>query len=50
MTEREKNGLICFSDIFFGKWKLLILYELADGLNGQRTSGHKSKYFRKGFD
>ena len=31
MTEREKNGLICFSDIFFGKWKLLILYELADG-------------------
>lgn len=31
MTEKEKNGLICFSDIFFGKWKLLILYELADG-------------------
>ena len=31
MTEKEKNGLMCFSDIFFGKWKLLILYELADG-------------------
>ena len=31
MTEREKDGLTCFSDIFFGKWKLLILYELADG-------------------
>lgn len=31
MIEKEKNGLMCFSDIFFGKWKLLILYELADG-------------------
>ena len=28
MTEKEKNGLICLSDIFFGKWKLLILRNL----------------------
>ena len=30
MKETDKNGLICFSSILFGKWKLLILYELIE--------------------
>ncbi len=31
VNETDKNALMCFSNVFFGKWKLLILYELSDG-------------------
>lgn len=30
MNEAKKNALMCFSNILFGKWKLLILYELIE--------------------
>ena len=31
INETERDALLCFSNVFFGKWKLLILYELSDG-------------------
>ena len=31
MKDTERDALMCFSDVFSGKWKLLILYELMDG-------------------
>lgn len=31
MNNVEREALMCFSDVFSGKWKLLILYELMNG-------------------